>query len=75
MSSPSPVISTITPSSGPTAGGTTVTVFGQNLVNGCKVKFNGIDSPLVTFISSSQLTAVTPQNGIGPAAVRVVNPG
>lgn len=74
MSSPMPVINSISPSSGPTAGGTSVNVSGQNFKSGCRVRFGGVDSPQVTFISSSQLVAVTPAGNAGPATVRVVNP-
>src|ERR1051325_3870786 len=55
----SPVIFSVSPSSGPTTGGTQVTITGQNFVPGCQAKFGGTDA-LTTFNSSTQLTAVTP---------------
>ncbi|HEV2708505.1 MAG TPA: IPT/TIG domain-containing protein [Pyrinomonadaceae bacterium] len=74
MSSSIPVINLITPASGPLTGGTQVTIFGQSFLNGCRVRFGGVDSPAVTFISSTQLVAVTPPGqALGPVNVRVVN--
>ncbi|HEX6182692.1 MAG TPA: IPT/TIG domain-containing protein [Pyrinomonadaceae bacterium] len=74
MSTPIPVINSVTPSSGPTAGGTSVTITGQNFRNGCRVRVGGVDSPQVTFINSTQVIAVTPAGTAGPATVRVINP-
>src|ERR1044072_9501891 len=72
---PPPTVAFIVPTSGPLAGGTEVTVNGQNFVNGCRVRFGGIDSPQVSFISSSQIVATTPaQSTPGAVNVRVVNP-
>ena len=72
---PGPVgITDINPSSGPTAGGTIVTIAGSGFISGAGVDFGGTPSPIVTFASSTALTAVTPAGSAGPTDVRVNNP-
>ncbi|KAJ5974733.1 hypothetical protein N7481_011943 [Penicillium waksmanii] len=65
---PSPVISSITPTSGPTAGGTTVTITGAGLIDTLDVYFG---TTLTTFGISSDntVTATTPA---APAGVRAI---
>jgi hypothetical protein len=71
---PAPLVSSINPAFGPLSGGTQVSISGQNFVNGCRIKFGGVDAP-TTFNSSNQLTAITPSQTVaGPVNVRVVNP-
>jgi len=64
----------ITPMSGPTTGGTAVTIHGSNFVSGATVTFDGIDATSVVVVNSSTITAVTPANAVGPADVKVTNP-
>ena len=52
-------ISSFVASSGPV--GTQVTINGANFTSGMPVKFNGIDSQLVSFVSASQLVATVPE--------------
>ncbi|MGD0696946.1 MAG: IPT/TIG domain-containing protein [Terriglobia bacterium] len=72
---PAPTISSISPTSGPLAGGTVVTINGSNFLNGATVTFGGVAATAVTFVSSSQLTATTPASS-NPATVdiKVTNP-
>lgn len=60
-----PVISTITPVTGPTAGGTTITVTGQHFSgsysNSVSAAINGISGSSVILIDDSTLTFVSPQ--------------
>lgn len=72
---PAPTISSISPTSGPLAGGTVVTINGSNFQNGATVTFGGVAATAVTFVSSSQLTAATPASP-NPATVdlKVTNP-
>lgn len=78
-----PAISSITPATGTTQGGATVTVRGNNfLKDTTRITFGGITSPKVTYVSSTQLAVTTPKAdaagrvdvvatnkyGIGPAA-------
>ena len=47
------------PSSGPV--GTQVTINGANFTSGMPVKFSGVDSQLVSFVSASQIVATVPE--------------
>ncbi len=70
-----PLISSINPVSGPTAGAIPVTIFGSNFQSGATVSFGGTNSSTVTFINSTQLTAVSPAHAAGTVNVVVTNPG
>ena len=70
-----PHISGISPTSGPLAGGTEVTIFGLRFVNGSNVRFGNVMAAQVFFISDSQLIAIAPaQATTGTVSVRVINP-
>jgi kumamolisin len=70
------LLSTVAPSSGSTAGGTAVTLFGCGFVNGSTVKIDGsIPATNVQFVSSTTLTATMPAHALGSASITVVNPG
>ena len=71
-----PTITSVTPSSGPTAGGTTITINGSGYVMGAggEVRVGGVLATGITFVSSSQLRAVTPPGAAGAQAVSVRNP-
>ena len=74
ISPSAPVVSSVSPNTGPVAGGTQVTISGQNFVSGCTAKFGGVEAQ-TTFVASSRLNAVTPaQTSAGPVKVRVDNP-
>ncbi len=60
-----PTITSISPSSGKTLGSDVVTINGTNFTNTANVYFGGNISPLVTFGSSTVLTAVTPAVSAG----------
>ena len=76
----SPVITSITPNSGPTTGGTTVVIRGTGFSDNCiicsppfadpDVLFDGIRAD-VEFIDSTTLEAVTPPHVPGPVSVTV----
>ncbi|MGM9438843.1 IPT/TIG domain-containing protein [Streptomyces murinus] len=68
-----PVLTAISPSAGPTAGGNTVTLMGQNLQNAGDVRFGAL-SATVNAVSPTQLT-VTPPAGSGLVTVTVTTPG
>ncbi|MFE1753163.1 IPT/TIG domain-containing protein [Streptomyces anandii] len=68
-----PTIGTITPTSGPTSGGTAVTITGTNLDSTDSVTFDGTAAPF-SVINSTTLSAVTPPGTAGPADVVVTNP-
>ncbi|MCL5670043.1 MAG: IPT/TIG domain-containing protein [Acidobacteria bacterium] len=72
--SSSPTISGVSPSSGPTTGGTAVTVDGTNFASGATVSFGGAAASGVSFVSSTQLKATTPAHAAGAVSVTVTNP-
>ncbi|MCL5289261.1 MAG: IPT/TIG domain-containing protein [Acidobacteria bacterium] len=69
-----PVVSSVTPSSGPVAGGTTVTITGANFVAGATVTFGANPATGVVFNSATSLTAVSPAGAAGAVSVTVTNP-
>lgn len=67
-----PVVSGLDPESGTTAGGTSVTITGSNFVSGSTtVNFGNMPATSVTFVSSIQLTAVSPTQLNGQVLVTV----
>jgi hypothetical protein len=68
------VLTSLSPASGPSAGGTTVTLNGSSFQSGASVSFGGVDSGQVTFVSSTGLVAVTPAHAAGVVNVTVRNP-
>jgi hypothetical protein len=69
-----PTLTSLTPTSGPTAGGTQITLTGTNFVSGATVRVGGVAATGVTFTSATQLRATTPAGAAGVAAVQVTNP-
>jgi hypothetical protein len=69
-----PTISSVSPASGPTAGGTSVTIIGTNFLTGALVFFGAIQAPTATVNSATQITAVTPAQSPGTVSVSVLNP-
>ena len=73
-----PTVTSVSPSQGPTAGGTIVTITGSGFTAGTAVIFNRIAATNVQVLDASHLTVTTPPLGSGPfatalAAVRVSN--
>jgi hypothetical protein len=69
-----PTFSSNTPTSGPTAGGTVVTITGANFVSGATVTIGGTAMTGVTFVSATQLRATTPAGTAGAKTIVVTNP-
>ena len=55
-----PTVSSVSPNSGPTAGGTAVTITGTNFAAGATVTFGGTAATNVTVVNSTTITATTP---------------
>ncbi|MFD3488598.1 IPT/TIG domain-containing protein [Streptomyces sp. NPDC058665] len=70
-----PVVTGVSPSSGPTAGGTNVTLTGTGFTGASSVTFGGVPATSFTVNSATQITAVTPPGGVGAAVVAVTTPG
>src|SRR5215470_10309217 len=71
---PAPTLSTVTPSSGPSAGGVDVTVTGTGFQAGCTVAVGGTAATKVVFNSSTQLVVTTPAHQPASADISVTNP-
>lgn len=75
VSNPAPAITSISPTNGPAAGGTTVTITGTNFVSGATVMFGSSAATSVTYVSATTLRAVTPSQPTGGVKdLRVTNP-
>ena len=70
-----PTVTGVSPTSGPTLGGTVVTITGTNLDNPSAVNFGGSNAAVVTPISATQIIAVAPAGSAGAQDVRVTTPG
>lgn len=70
-----PTISSVSPSSGPTEGGTDVTIKGSNFASDATVTFGGTAATNVLVVSSTEITAMTPAGNAGNVPVAVTNPG
>jgi uncharacterized protein YhjY with autotransporter beta-barrel domain len=74
VSSAPPTLSGISPASGPTAGGTLITITGNRLSGATGVTVGGVAATGVTVVSDTQMTAVTPSRPAGPVDVSVTTP-
>ena len=72
---PVPTVTGISPSSGPTAGGTTVTITGTGFYGATAVRFGGTAATSFTVITGTQITAVSPIGSVGMVDVTVTTPG
>ena len=69
-----PVVSSVSPPSGPLAGGSTVYITGANLLGATEVDFGGVKATI--FIDSpTQIVATSPAETAGTVDVTVVTPG
>jgi hypothetical protein len=70
----SQTITNFSPTSGPATGGTSVTINGTGFIaNATTVRFGSVLAQSVAFVSSTQITAVTPAGSVGYALVEVSN--
>ncbi|HXG68590.1 MAG TPA: IPT/TIG domain-containing protein [Blastocatellia bacterium] len=67
-------VTAISPNSGPTGGGTQVTITGSGFVTGTTVLIGGVAATSVRVIGSASLSAVTPAHAAGTVNVVVRNP-
>jgi IPT/TIG domain/PASTA domain len=72
---PVPGVASLSPSSGPVAGGTSVTIAGHDFEGTTAVSFGGTPAASFAVDSDSQITAVSPGGPAGSVDVRVENPG
>jgi hypothetical protein len=69
-----PVVLSISPDTGPTVGGTFVTIYGENFdENGATVTIGGASATSVTVVCPFEITCLTPSGSVGAADVVVTN--
>jgi hypothetical protein len=71
---PAPSVASLSPSSGPQAGGTTITIAGSNFSGATAVRFGALASGAFSVNSASSITAVAPA-GSGTVDVSVTTAG
>lgn len=72
-----PIISSVSPTSGPTSGGLVLTITGENFAPGAKVRVAGAESATVNVSSSTSMTAVLPPSPggtTGAVTFQIENP-
>ena len=71
-----PTVSSISPTSGPAGGGTTVTITGSNLSGAAYVHFGSVVAESFTVVSGTEISAVSPAGTAGSTVnVTVTTPG
>jgi hypothetical protein len=72
---PTPTVTSVSPNTGPIAGGTSVTITGTNFVAGATVTFGSAAATGVSVTNSTTIAATTPGNPAGAVTVTVTNAG
>jgi Chitobiase/beta-hexosaminidase C-terminal domain/IPT/TIG domain/Calcineurin-like phosphoesterase len=70
---PPPTVNSISPTSGTTAGGTSVMIGGAGFLAGARVTFGSTAATNVVVVSSTSITANTPAHAAGVVSVTVAN--
>lgn len=69
-----PTVSSVSPASGPTGGGTAVTITGSNLIGATGVAFGGTAAASFSVVDSGHITATSPAGSAGTIDVTVTTP-
>jgi hypothetical protein len=69
-----PMVTSISPNSGTTVGGASVTISGTNLTGATSVTFGGVAATGVTVVSATSITAISPAHAAGTVDVGVTTP-
>jgi formylglycine-generating enzyme required for sulfatase activity len=69
-----PALTSIAPASGPTSGGTQITLTGTNLSGATSVTVGGVAATSVTLVSPTTVTAITPAGTVGSCDISVATP-
>jgi hypothetical protein len=67
-------VTSVSPTSGGSAGGTKVTIAGSGFQSGATVAFGGNAATNVNVVSTTSITATTPAHAAGTVSVTVTNP-
>ena len=70
-----PTLTAVSPASGPTVGGTSVTITGTDLTGATGVSFGGTPAASFSVVNASTVTAVSPAHAAGLVDVAVTTPG
>ena len=70
-----PTVTSVSPNTGPTGGGTSVTITGTNFFSPLTVTFGGVAATNVVVVSSTSITATTPAHAAGAVDVVVALQG
>ena len=70
---PPPTIASVTPDSGPVAGGNVITIAGKDFVQGMTITIGGKPAELMTF-SATEVTVKVPAGALGAKDVILTNP-
>ena len=70
-----PVVTTVSPSSGSSLGGTAVTIDGANFTGATTVEFGSTLGTVVTVVSDTQLTVLSPAGSGSDVGITVTGPG
>ncbi len=70
---PAPTVTGVAPGSGPTAGGTAITVTGTNFLAGATVDIGGSNCGTVVVVNSTTITCTTTAHATGTETVTVTN--
>ena len=71
---PSPLVTSVRSRSGPTTGGTRVTINGTGFTGATAVRFGGTPAASFTVDSPTRITAVSPARGLGKTTITVTTP-
>ena len=71
---PVPVVTSVSPNAGPTAGGTSVTITGTDLTGATSVTFGGAAATSFTVVNATTITATTPAHAAGAVNIVVTSP-
>ncbi|PTL79262.1 IPT/TIG domain-containing protein [Vitiosangium sp. GDMCC 1.1324] len=71
---PAPVLTGVAPGSGPTRGGSALTLTGSNFVAGVRVTLGSVEATDVTVVGANTVTATAPAQAAGVVDVAVINP-
>lgn len=69
-----PILPGVAPSSGPSAGGTSVTLTGIGFTGATSVTFGDLEAPSLVVVSDTEATVVTPSSPPGAVDVPVTTP-
>jgi hypothetical protein len=73
--SPPPLVTSVSPNSGGTPGGNTVTIGGDFVTGVSSVDFGGVSVPFTADVTNGTVSAFSPAHSSGPVDVTVATPG